>query len=47
MSLIPCTGQCVYQKDGYCNLERAASSGVTSNSVSSACVNFVEKKKLR
>ncbi|MCI9156798.1 MAG: hypothetical protein HFF44_07665 [Lawsonibacter sp.] len=38
MSLIACTDPCVYQKDGYCSLSRAASTGETSRS---KCVNFV------
>lgn len=42
MSLIMCTDSCVYQKDGYCSLYRAASSGLTS---SSSCINFVPLSK--
>ncbi len=38
MSLIACTDPCVYQKDGYCSLSRAASSGEPGRS---GCVNFV------
>ena len=38
MSLIACTDPCVYQKDGYCSLSRAAYSGEASGS---RCVNFV------
>ena len=38
MSLIACTDPCVYQKDGYCSLSRAASSGEPGQS---RCVNFV------
>ena len=38
MSLIACTDPCVYQKDGYCSLSRAASTGETGRS---HCVNFV------
>ena len=38
MSLIACTDPCVYQKDGYCSLSRAASTGETGGS---KCVNFV------
>lgn len=38
MSLIACTDPCVYQKDGYCSLSRAASAGETGQS---GCVNFV------
>lgn len=38
LSLIACTDPCVYQKDGYCSLSRAASPGELGRS---ACVNFV------
>lgn len=38
MSLIACTDPCVYQKDGYCSLSRAASSGSPGTS---GCVHFV------
>ena len=38
MSLIPCLDPCVYQKDGYCSLSRAASSGSPGHK---GCVNFV------
>ncbi len=38
MSLIVCTDPCVYQKDGYCSLSRAASAGEPGRS---GCVNFV------
>lgn len=38
MSLIACTDPCVYQKDGYCSLSRAASSGEVRQS---GCINFV------
>ena len=27
LSLIPCVSDCLYQKDGYCTLERAGSKG--------------------
>ena len=29
--MIPCTGDCVYQQDGLCNLEQAASEGSDAN----------------
>lgn len=32
MSLIPCTDDCLYQKDGCCNLQHAASSGPAASS---------------
>lgn len=38
MSLIACTDACVYQQDGYCTLERAASCGLPGPE--HACVNF-------
>lgn len=38
MSLIVCTDPCVYQKDGYCSLSRAAS---LSDLDRSGCINFV------
>lgn len=41
MSLISCTSDCLYQKDGYCQLERAMSSGELSGA--SPCVNYVPK----
>lgn len=44
MSLIPCTGDCVYQKDGYCRLERAASLG-KPESLSDKCVHFIKRKR--
>lgn len=40
MSLIVCTDPCVYQKDGYCSLSRAASPGELGDS---GCVNFVPR----
>lgn len=44
MSLIVCTDPCVYQKDGYCSLSRAASAG---ESGPSSCVNFVPAQPLQ
>lgn len=44
MSLIPCTGDCVYQKDGYCGLERAASRGKPSQAIDK-CVHFIKRQK--
>ncbi len=37
MSLIACTDPCIYQKDGYCSLSRAAS----MDRPGARCVNFV------
>ena len=42
MSLIACLSECVYQQDGYCALERAASCGLPSESES--CVHFVPRR---
>ena len=42
MSLIACTSDCVYQQDGYCTLERAASCGLPDESES--CVHFVPRR---
>lgn len=39
MSLIGCTSDCLYQKDGYCHLKRAMSSGQPSPE--HPCVNYV------
>ena len=41
MSLIACTSDCVYQQDGYCALERAASCGLPDDA--ERCVNFVPR----
>ncbi|NLO48153.1 MAG: hypothetical protein GX111_07555 [Clostridiales bacterium] len=41
MSFIACVSDCVYQKDGCCSLERAASgneNGVKNN----ACIHYVQ-----
>ncbi len=37
MSLIACTDPCIYQKDGYCSLSRAASMDQPGR----RCINFV------
>lgn len=42
MSLITCTDPCVYQKDGYCSLSRAASVGEPGQS---KCINFVPSQQ--
>lgn len=41
MSLIACTGDCLYQRDGYCTLQRAMSSGEPTGE--HPCVNYVPK----
>lgn len=42
MSLIACTSDCVYQRDGYCALVRAASTGAPCER--EPCVNFVPRQ---
>lgn len=42
MSLIACTSNCVYQQDGCCTLERAASCGFPDKQ--SPCVNFIPRR---
>lgn len=42
MSLIACTSECLYQRDGYCFLERAVSGGVPSED--DPCVNYVPRR---
>lgn len=44
MSLIPCTGECVYQKDGYCSLERVATKGKPEQQ-SGTCVHYIKKSR--
>lgn len=43
MSLIACTSPCVYQQDGSCTLERAASCYTASDEA--GCVNFVPRSQ--
>lgn len=43
MSLIGCTSDCLYQKDGYCQLERAMSSGTPNGE--HPCVNYVQRSQ--
>ena len=38
MSLIQCTSDCLYQKDGYCRLEKAAE--ITTSEKSAGCLHF-------
>ncbi len=42
MSYIACTCDCVYQRDGICNLDRAASSGTPENE-ENACVHYIKR----
>jgi hypothetical protein len=43
MSYIACTSDCVYQKDGCCSLERAAS-GNENGAKDNACIHYVKTK---
>ena len=38
MSLIQCTSDCLYEKDGYCRLEKAAE--ITASEKSGGCLHF-------
>jgi hypothetical protein len=42
MSLIQCTSNCLYQEEGYCNLETAAQ--ITSASNSKGCHHYRTKE---
>lgn len=42
MSLIQCTCDCLYQKDGYCKLDKAAE--VTNQTNSKGCLHYIAKK---
>lgn len=39
MSLIACTSNCFYQRDGYCTLDKATATGPACN-LFEACVNY-------
>jgi hypothetical protein len=41
MCLIACTESCIYQKEGACRLEQAASAGQTG--ADKGCVHFVRR----
>lgn len=43
MSIIACTSDCVYQREGYCTLDRALSCGMPSKA--DPCVNFIPKSR--
>jgi len=49
MSLISCTSECLYQDDGYCTLERAASNGgvVSSDEAEESCIHFIPRRSTR
>jgi len=40
MSFIGCTSDCIYQTDGYCTLEHAATGGEYSLT---GCIHYVQK----
>ena len=42
MSIIPCTESCIYQTDGNCGLERAASLGMDNDS-GNQCAYYIKK----
>lgn len=42
MSTIACTSRCIYQKDGWCRLERAAPRGEIKAGGKEPCIHFVE-----
>ncbi len=44
MNLITCSHDCVYQKDGYCNLEHAASMG-TQIQQDADCIYYIRREK--
>gem|GEM_PF-3130090 len=44
MSLIACTSNCIYQQDGCCRLERAASVGMLSEA-QNGCVHYIMDQK--
>ena len=44
MSIITCTSDCIYQQEGLCHLEQAASPGEESQD---GCVHYVKKTKKR
>lgn len=43
VSLIACTSRCVYQRNGYCRLDKAASCGVPTKQ--DPCVNFIPRSQ--
>ncbi|MEE0732599.1 MAG: hypothetical protein U0M23_03015 [Acutalibacteraceae bacterium] len=43
MTLIPCDCDCIYQKEGYCNLEKP--SLVTNNNTEKGCAYYIAAKK--
>ena len=43
MNFIACTDSCIYQKDGVCTLECAASLGELRSDEQNDCIHFIEK----
>jgi hypothetical protein len=45
MGIIPCNSNCVYQNDGYCNLENV--SKINNSEISQGCAHYIslEDKK--
>lgn len=43
MTLIPCDCDCIYQKEGYCNLEKP--SLVTNNNTEKGCAYYIAAKR--
>jgi hypothetical protein len=41
VNLIACTNNCIYQQNGCCSLDRAASGGVTDKNA--GCIHYVPK----
>jgi hypothetical protein len=45
MSFIICDLNCIYQIDGYCNLDSINTAHITSQSSQSPCIYYEQKKK--
>lgn len=45
MSLIQCTNDCKFQKDGYCNLEKAGRMTNAANEVKSDCLYYQQSER--
>ena len=43
MCLIPCSEHCIYQIEGYCNLDTP---GSVTNSKGNGCIHFVSREEL-
>ena len=43
MCLIPCSENCIYQTEGYCNLDTP---GSVTNSKGNGCIHFVRREEL-